>query len=97
VSGRWTIGWRQRARRGVTGLAGADGIEIAVRSALNTKIVEVVGRRRLTPTIRAAEAGRRSPIRAPRRPVAREDSRNEPFFDRVSVATSDPVRARPRA
>jgi predicted XRE-type DNA-binding protein len=41
----------------VLGLERADGIEIAVRSALNTKIIEVVERRRLTHAQVASLAG----------------------------------------
>lgn len=41
----------------VLGLDRAEGIEIAVRSALNTKIIEVVGKRRLTHAQVAALAG----------------------------------------
>jgi predicted XRE-type DNA-binding protein len=41
----------------VLGLARADGIEIAVRSALNTKIIQVIGKRGLTHAQLAALAG----------------------------------------
>jgi predicted XRE-type DNA-binding protein len=41
----------------VLGLKGADGIEIAVRSTLNTKIIEVVEKRRLTHAQVATLAG----------------------------------------
>ena len=41
----------------VLGLERADGIEIAVRSALNTKIIEVVEKRRLTHVQVASLAG----------------------------------------
>jgi len=41
----------------VLGLDRADGIEIAVRSALNTKIIEVVEKRRLTHAQVAGLAG----------------------------------------
>ena len=39
------------------GLDRAEGIEIAVRSALNTKIIDVVGKRRLTHAQVASLAG----------------------------------------
>ncbi len=39
------------------GLTRADGIELAVRSALNTKIIEVVARKRLTHAQVAVAAG----------------------------------------
>ena len=41
----------------VLGLDRADGIEIAVRSALNTKIIQVIQKRRLTHARVAALAG----------------------------------------
>ena len=41
----------------VLGLERADGIEIAVRSALNTKIIEVIEKRRLTHAQVASLAG----------------------------------------
>jgi predicted XRE-type DNA-binding protein len=41
----------------VLGLDRAEGIEIAVRSALNTKIIDVVSERRLTHTQVASLAG----------------------------------------
>lgn len=41
----------------VLGLDRAEGIEIAVRSALNTKIIEVVAKKRLTHARVAALAG----------------------------------------
>ena len=41
----------------VLGLGRADGIELAVRSALNTKIIEVVEKRRLTHAQVASLAG----------------------------------------
>jgi hypothetical protein len=41
----------------VLGLDRADGIEFAVRSALNTKIIEVIAKRRLTRAEVAALAG----------------------------------------
>lgn len=41
----------------VLGLDRADGIEIAVRSALNTKIIQVIGKRKLTHAQLATLAG----------------------------------------
>jgi predicted XRE-type DNA-binding protein len=41
----------------VLGLERADGIELAVRSALNTKIIEVIEKRRLTHAQVASLAG----------------------------------------
>ena len=41
----------------VLGLGRADGIELAVRSALNTKIIEVVEKRKLTHAQVASLAG----------------------------------------